>query len=196
MAKLQKELRRQQLLDVAFGIVRERGADELTLGNLALAAGVSRPVAYEHFSTRAGLLVALYRRLEDAYVRSLKVGLAAAPPELQAIAAMMSASYFNCLSDLGPEALAISAALQGSEEMAEQQRRMMDEYIAIMCDALRPFTTAPDESLRILSIGLLGAADALAREVQSSRVSKDSALDALASLIERGVDSVDMKRRR
>lgn len=187
MAKLRKELRRTQLLDVALNIVRQQGADELTLGNLALAAGVSRPVAYGHFTTRAGLLIALYRRLEDSYVQTLKEGLAAAPQALEAVATVMSASYFSCLSDLGPEALAISAALQGSEEMAEQQRRMMDEYVAMMCMALRPFTPIPDESLRILCIGLLGAAEAIARDLQTSGSSRASAVNALSSLIARGV---------
>ncbi|WP_315858844.1 TetR/AcrR family transcriptional regulator [Rhizobium leguminosarum] len=187
--KLQKQLRREQLLDVALSIVRERGADELTLGNLALRAGVSRPVAYEHFTTRAGLLIALYQRLEDSYVRTLKDGLAAAPPDLEAIAAVMSASYFNCLADLGSEALAISAALQGSGEMAKQQQRMMDEYVAIMSAALRPFIAPPGESLRILCVGLLGAAEAIARDVQASRTSQAAAVQALTSLIAKGVST-------
>ncbi|WP_244495233.1 TetR/AcrR family transcriptional regulator [Ensifer sp. Root423] len=55
------------MLNVAMEIVRNQGADELTLGTLAGKAGVSRPIAYEHFSTRAGLLVALFKRLEDNY---------------------------------------------------------------------------------------------------------------------------------
>lgn len=84
--KLSKDMRREQLLDVALTIVREQGADELTLGNLALRAGVSRPVAYEHFATRAGLLIALFQRLENSYVRALKEGLAAARPKLETVA--------------------------------------------------------------------------------------------------------------
>lgn len=185
--KLSKDMRREQLLDVALTIVREQGADELTLGNLALRAGVSRPVAYEHFATRAGLLIAPFQRLENSYVRALKEGLAAARPKLETVASIMSNAYFNCPSDFGPEGLAISAALQGSEEMSEQQRRMMDEYIAIMCDALRPFIAAPAETLRILCVGLLGAAEAMARDVQASRISQVAAVDALSSLIARGV---------
>lgn len=59
--------------------------------------------------------------------------------------------------------------------------------IAIMCDALRPFIAAPAETLRILSVGLLGAAEAMARDVQASRISQVAAVDALSSLIARGV---------
>jgi AcrR family transcriptional regulator len=187
LVKLSKDLRREQLLDVALAIVRDEGADELTLGTLALKAGVSRPIAYEHFKTRAGLLVALFQRLENSYVQALRDGLSAVPRDLVAVAAVMSNAYFDCLSDVGPEGLAISAALQGSEEMAEQQRRMSGEYIAIMWTALRPFTVAPDDDLRILCVGLLGAADAIARDVHASRTSQAVAVRALHSLIERTI---------
>jgi AcrR family transcriptional regulator len=187
LVKLSKDLRREQLLDVAFAIVREQGADELTLGSLALRAGVSRPIAYEHFKTRAGLLIALFQRLENRYIRALRDGLSAAPRDIGSVAADMSNAYFDCLSELGPEGLAISAALQGSEEMAKQQRRMSGDYIEIMCMALRPFTVAPAEDLRILCVGLLGAADAMAREVHASRTPHVVAVRALHSLIEKAI---------
>src|SRR5689334_13006179 len=57
--RLSKTERRAQLLAVARDIVRESGSDALTLASLAERAGVTRPIAYEHFETRAGLLVAL-----------------------------------------------------------------------------------------------------------------------------------------
>jgi len=42
---------RRQLLAIALVIVREEGADRLTLGHLAARAGVSKPITYEHFGT-------------------------------------------------------------------------------------------------------------------------------------------------
>jgi AcrR family transcriptional regulator len=44
-SRLSKAERRQQLLDTALAIVREEGADRLTLGHLAARAGVSKPIA-------------------------------------------------------------------------------------------------------------------------------------------------------
>ena len=55
--RLSSASRRRQLLAVALSIVREEGADRLTLGHLAQRAGVSKPVAYDHFGTRSGLLI-------------------------------------------------------------------------------------------------------------------------------------------
>jgi AcrR family transcriptional regulator len=53
--RLPKEQRREQLLDTALAIVREQGTDAITLSYVAERAGVSKPIAYGHFGTRAGL---------------------------------------------------------------------------------------------------------------------------------------------
>ncbi|WP_165496683.1 TetR/AcrR family transcriptional regulator [Haematobacter massiliensis] len=103
---------------MSMEVVRNQGADELTLGTLAAKAGGTRPIAYEHFSTRADLLVALFRRLEENYVHRLRSALHEAPTELTAVADVISQAYISCLAQFGPEALAISAALKGTEEMA------------------------------------------------------------------------------
>lgn len=185
--KLPKQERRKQLLDTAMAIVRERGADELTLGNLAERAGVSRPIAYEHFSTRAGLLIALYRRIEEKKAAALREALARARAEIGDMADVISRAYFTCHWSLGPEAPAISAALKGSEEMAAAQRTMIDGYVDIMCQALRPFTEVPAEELRLRCIGLLGAAEMIAHEMQEARVDEAIAVRTFASLIVNGI---------
>jgi hypothetical protein len=61
--------------------------------------------------------------------------------------------------------------------------------VELMCSALRPFTTVSDGELRLLGIGLLGAAEAIAREMQTGAVSRDAAADALSSLIARNLDA-------
>lgn len=188
MARLSKEDRRQQLLDVALKIVREEGADQLTLVSLALRADVSRPVTYEHFGTRSGLLLALYEQLERAYVGALREALAAAPRNLHALAAQMSSAYFGCLVDAGVEGPALSAALQGSDEMAVQQLAMRDEYVDVIQDVLQPFTDLPGAALRLCCIGLLGAAEAMAREQQGGRAELDVVTRTFATLIERAVE--------
>jgi AcrR family transcriptional regulator len=181
-----KDRRREQLLDVAMEIVRDSGANELTLGNLAAKAGVSRPIAYGHFETRTGLLLALFKRLEDNYVSALRGALQAAPHALSEVADLISNAYFNCLTDFGPEGLAISAALKGTDEMAAQQRTMHQEYLELMCNALRPFSKLGQDHLRLICVGLLGAAEALASEAQT--IQADAIAMALFSdLIEKSI---------
>ncbi|KQY13069.1 TetR family transcriptional regulator [Rhizobium sp. Root73] len=188
-------MRREQMLDVAMEIVRNQGADELTLGTLAAKAGVSRPIAYEHFSTRAGLLVALFKRLEENYVHWLRSALHETPNELAAVADIISEAYFSCLALFGPEALAISAALKGTEEMAAQQRLMINVYVQLMYDALRPCSDLEDEHFRPVCVALLGAAEALASETQAGAISQPIATSVLTSLIIKAVADRPCKAR-
>lgn len=51
--------RRQHLLDVAFDLLAAEGSEAVRMDALARAAGVTRPVVYEHFANREALLAAL-----------------------------------------------------------------------------------------------------------------------------------------
>ncbi len=57
--------RRRQLLDVAAQMLRDHGVDGLRLGDLAIAAGVTKPVVYRHFPNRQALIIALMRDYGD-----------------------------------------------------------------------------------------------------------------------------------
>lgn len=71
--------------------------------------------------------------------------------------------------------------------MAAQQRLMLNVYVELMCDALRPFSGLEDEHLRPVCVGLLGAAEALASEAQAGAISQQIATSVLTSLIVKAV---------
>src|SRR3990170_1504240 len=129
--RLAKPARREQLLEAALGIVRAEGADGLTLVTLAEAAGVSRPIAYDHFGTRSGLLLALYRRLDERHRAALAQALQAAGSSLDELARVMSRAYFACAIDM-PESAAVSAALKGDPEAETAQHEMVERYTDMM----------------------------------------------------------------
>ncbi len=185
-SRLSKQARREQLLDAALEIVRTQGADALTLVTLAEAAGVSRPIAYDHFGTRAGLLIALYRRLEEQHRSAVSDALRSAAPDAAEIAHVMSVAYFACATDM-PEFGALSAALKGDPEMEAAQHELLDAYTTEMVTALVPHTDIPAEGLRLRCIGVLGAAEAIATELVHGRATRDTAVDALADLIVHGL---------
>jgi AcrR family transcriptional regulator len=180
--RLSKQARREQLLDTALAMVRTHGADGLTLVTLAEAAGVSRPIAYDHFGTRAGLLIALYRQLDDRHRAEMNRALAAAPPFDRAIAEVLSTAYFACTTDM-PEMVALSAALKGDPEMEAIQHGLLAAYVDDMAAALAPYSSLPTEALRLRCTGVLGAAEAIATELVHERTTADAAVAALADLV-------------
>lgn len=180
--RLSKQARREQLLDTALGIVRAEGADGLTLVTLAEVAGVSRPITYEHFGTRAGLLLALYRRLDERHRTAVAEALRTAAPTVGAVARVMSSAYFACATEL-PEFAALSAALRGNREMEAMQQEMNARYVGEMAAALAPYSPLPPEALRLRCVGVLGAAEAIALELHRDRTTMTDAVTALTHLI-------------
>lgn len=182
-SRMTKADRRQQLLDTAMEIVRDHGTDALTLGALAESAGVSKPVAYEHFGTRAGLLTAMYRQIDARQSQVLLDALAQSPQRLADIARVVGNAYMNCYVTVGPEWHALSAALKGADQMETVQQELVDGYVAIYQEALAPFTRLPDETLRLRCIGIYGAGEAIARDMIRGRTSLGTAASNLTALI-------------
>lgn len=180
--RLSKQARREQLLDQAVGIVRARGADGLTLVTLAEAAGVSRPIVYDHFGTRAGLLLALYRELDERHRLALEEALQDAPATIDATAELISASYFACALTI-PEFATLSAALKGNPDLEATQHALLAEYCKTMATALTPYSALSPEALQLRCTALLGAAEALATELTHNRATTAEVNSALTHLI-------------
>jgi AcrR family transcriptional regulator len=68
--RLSPEARRRQLLDIACTQFAERGFHRVSMDDLARAAGVTKPVIYQHFPSKRALFVAV---LEDVSGRLLTV---------------------------------------------------------------------------------------------------------------------------
>lgn len=181
--RMTKQQRREQLLQTAYEIIREEGTDALTLGRLAERAGVSKPIAYEHFGSRAGLLIALYRDYDERQTRAMRDALAGSGGTIEDVASIISAAYVDCAVMSGPEFAAITAALSGSDEMEELLQSCRDSFLEDCHRALAPFTTLPPAQSRTLLVGILGAADALSEAAASGRTPRGEAVDALVRLM-------------
>jgi len=177
--KLPKAERREQLLETAQAIVREEGTDALTLGHVAERAGVSKPIAYEHFGTRAGLLIALCRDYDQRQIQAQCEALEVGGETVADVASVFATAYIRCVLDMGPEVGAAFAALSATEQMAEFRQSLREGYIAEYRKAFGRFVKLP-ENIHVVFMGLLGAAEALAQDAAAGRVSADDAIEALA----------------
>ena len=62
--RMPPEQRREQLLDAALGVILDQGYGGISVEAVARAAGVTRPVVYDHFPNLGRLLQALIEREE------------------------------------------------------------------------------------------------------------------------------------
>ena len=181
--RLSRDERGFQLLDVAAALVRDHGADALTLGRLAEAAGVSRPVAYQHFQTRAGLLLALYRRLDAAQSEATQAALQSRAETLEDAVEILAAAYVNCGFNSAPELHGITAALTAIIEMDEFLRSERERYAELYQRRLARFSDLPEREGKVLLLAVIGAADALIREVAAGRLAREEAITAVRTLM-------------
>ncbi|WP_037253090.1 TetR/AcrR family transcriptional regulator [Kibdelosporangium aridum] len=178
MGRLSRADRRRQLLDSAMEIIRAEGTNALTLVTLAEKAGVTRPVVYDHFGTREGLLVELYRDYDQRIVAAMRQALGQRARSLGAVASVLTTAYVDGVVDAGEECEEVFAALAGSPETRKVLRESRDFYIAEFAAALEPFARLDLPALT----GMLSAVDGLARAAADQRITRADAI-ATASLI-------------
>jgi len=180
--RMTRDDRLRQLLEEAWRLVREEGTDALTLGRLAEQAGVTKPVVYDHFGTRAGLLAALYQDFDARQGVVMEARFADSGPTLAEKAQVIADAYVACVMKQGREIPGVIAALAGSPELARIKREY-DVVFLEQCRALlSPF--APSGVLAQAGLwGMLGAAEGLSYAATTGDITAQQAVQELAATI-------------
>ena len=178
--RVSKQARHVLLLEAARELIRDVGTDDFTLGRLAERAGVTKPLVYDHFGDRAGVLAELYREFEAHQRAMLGVALRDVELEEAQVISVVAGAYVDCCLAEGRELADVVAALAGSARLSELRQAAEQAYFVMCRDALRPFSRSLDAAgLQ----AIVGAGDALARSALAGRIGPDDARGALARVI-------------
>ncbi|BBP77694.1 transcriptional regulator [Pseudomonas sp. Ost2] len=180
--RLTREDRHRQLLDVAWQVVREEGTDALTLGHLAERAGVTKPVVYDHFTTRSGLLGALYQDYDLRQTALMDAALQAAEQSLAGSAQVIAGAYVQCVLQQGREIPGVIAALASSPELEQIKRDYEVIFLEKCRSALAPYSRTGEIGRAGLR-AMLGAAEALSHAAALGEISPEQAQDELFETI-------------
>ena len=189
--RLSKADRRRQLLDTALLIVREEDADCLTLGHLAVRAGVSKPVVYDHFCTRSALLIELYKWIDTERVNAFRDAMSATTRSLEETAQVLASAYIQCAADNTDEFYAVGAALAGSNEKAAVFQELLDNCVQMFITVLKPHTALTAAELERCCTGLVGAGEALSGALVRGRHGMDEVTGTFAALIRGALQGAD-----
>lgn len=190
--RLSREDRQRQLLDVAWRLVRNEGTEALTLGRLAEQAGVTKPVVYDHFITRSGLLAALYREFDARQTALMDAALQTSEPTLLSTATVIASSYVDCVLLQGTEIPGVIASLASSPELGKIKRKYEEVFLNKCRMAFLPFAGTGDIAPASLR-AMLGAAEALSHAATNGEITprqaKDELLEMIVAMVERSVRS-------
>ncbi len=159
--RLPAEQRRNQLLEVAREVFSERGFHATSMDDVALAAGVTKPVLYQHFRNKRALFLELLEDvgrelLDDLYAETHEVSTGRERVERGFIA------YFRYVAQ-HPSAfrLLFGASVRNDPEFAAVSERVVDAA----AHAISPLIAiaVDDEHRLVLANALVGMAEATSR---------------------------------
>src|SRR3954452_11165897 len=94
--RVPRAIREQQLLDHAEELLLKNGYGGFSIEDLCRAAGVSRPVVYDHFGSKDGVYIACLRRIRGEFEQAM-VDAAAGASELPEVFAIGVDAFFEIL---------------------------------------------------------------------------------------------------
>jgi AcrR family transcriptional regulator len=131
-----------RILEAAWALVIERGTVDVTVAEIAAAAGVSRQLVYFHFDNRAGLLTAMARHRDESsgFVDAVAAARKMAPVE--GFEHLLRA-WCRYLPEIASVARALEAALMTGDDGGTAWRQRMGELREAVRSAVARLDLAP-----------------------------------------------------
>jgi AcrR family transcriptional regulator len=161
--RLPAEQRRSQLLDVACDVFAARGFHATSMDDIAEAAGVTKPVLYQHFPSKR----ALYRELLDDVARRLLGAVRSATVDTSSGRARVQlgfSAYFRFVTaNRSAFRLLFGASVRNDDEFAGIAESAIDEIATLIAGLIE--IDAEPEHRRVLAHAVVGIAEATSRRL-------------------------------
>lgn len=182
--RLKRELRTEQLLDIAEELFVTKGFAATSIEDIARAAGVTRPIVYGHFGTKEGVYLGCARRARAAFEHTLLDAVAdTSDPEQQL---MRGAAALFALLEEDPRRwkLLFASNTLLPAEYASQLEQMRHATIEQIAQLLRPVLPQTDpERVAACAHAISGIGERLGLWwLQNPRMSRAQVIDHFRSV--------------
>ena len=172
--------RRQQLLDSAVGVFARNGYHNTSMNDVAEAAGVTKPVLYQHFESKRELFRELLGEIGDQLRDTIAKATAEAGGPRQQIELGFRA-YFAFVDDHNDAfRVMFGAGTRRDEEFASEARKVEASVAELVADLIEIPALDPQHRL-LLANGIVGLAESSCRYWLQFEVDIDP--DELASQV-------------
>jgi AcrR family transcriptional regulator len=158
--------RRRQLLDVAIDVFAEKGFHATSMDEVAEAAGVTKPVLYQHFDSKRELFLELLEDVGGYLVSAVTAAVGGASGPRQQVEAGFEAYFEFVTEQTNAFRLLFGSGSRRDEEFNEVVRRVEDVMAAAVA-ALIETDISPDHR-QLLGYGIVGLAEVTSRHWASA----------------------------
>jgi AcrR family transcriptional regulator len=160
--RLSASARREQLLDVALEVFAHQGYHGTSMNDVADAAGVTKPVLYQHFESKRELYLALLEAVGSRLITAISKA-AGEAPDGKAQTERGFEAFFRWVHDDRDAFRLVFGSGRRDEEFAEAVAKVEDAS----AEAIAPLIAADIdlEHQRTLAYGLVGLAEGVSRRL-------------------------------
>jgi AcrR family transcriptional regulator len=186
-SRLPRRARRAQLLESALEVFVAQGYHAAAMDDIADAAGVSKPVLYQHFPGKLDLYLALLDHSCDQLEQLVRDALAL--HDNKARINTMTKAYFDFV---GQEGAAFRLIFESDLANEPEVRRRLDQIDLTCAEAMAEIITSEtsmeQEEAVLVGVAFVGMAQTAARHwlTHEATLSEDTAVRVTAALIRRG----------
>ncbi len=188
--RMPRDQRRVQLLDAALDVFTSKGYHASAMDDIADAAGVSKPVLYQHFPSKLDLYLALLDQACERLVDVVEEALDSTDDNADRVIATMGAFYEFVSSSSGEFRFVFESDLTGDGQVQKRLWQVNNEIADAIAEVIAEDTALPPEHSKLLAISLVGIAQVSARYWVSSgtkRIAVEEAQQLVSSLAWRGI---------
>jgi AcrR family transcriptional regulator len=189
-ARLPKDQRRAQLLDAASEVFTTRGYHAAAMDDIADAAGVSKPVLYQHFESKRDLYLALLDSSCERLGEVVADALASTEDNAERVVAAVGAFYDFVSSASGEFRFVFESDLTGDNTVQRRLWQVNNDIADAIARVIAEDTALPVAESKLLAISLVGLAQVSARfwvSAESAQIPLAEAKELVSSLAWRGL---------
>jgi AcrR family transcriptional regulator len=162
--RVPREVRRTQLLELAEQLFMEKGYGGFSIDDLCRAAGVSRPIVYEHFGSKDGIYIACLKRIRSELERAL-LAAASTGADLKTTIDYAADAWFSIVQrDPQRWSLVYGGTTGLVGPLADQLAELRDTTVAQIGLVLRAYAhDASDEQITLWAHAASGAGEQVGR---------------------------------
>jgi AcrR family transcriptional regulator len=160
--RLTAEQRRHQLFAVALELFAQRGYRATTMDDIAEAAGVTKPLVYQHFSSKRALYLELVDSIAQELLGAVRKAVMRADGPRQQVE-MGFAAYFRLVINREAEFRLLYGRDHADDKELGRALRMVEDAIAAAIDPLID-AGLDDQHRRLLAYAVVGMAEGASRQ--------------------------------
>jgi AcrR family transcriptional regulator len=159
--RLPAEQRRRQLLDVALEIFAGRGFHATSMDEVATAAGMTKPVLYQHFPSKRALYVELLEDVGNQLLTQLASATDRVTTGRQRVEEGFGAYFRFVDENRSAFRLLFGASVRNDPEFSAVADRFIDRAVGVISTLIQ--IPVPDEHRLMLANALVGIAESTSR---------------------------------